>query len=35
MKVLILSSNNGGGHNSAARAIQELFKATMAKYREL
>lgn len=27
MKVLILSSNNGGGHNAAAMALQECFAA--------
>ena len=27
MKVLILSSNNGGGHNSVAKAIQECYEA--------
>ena len=27
MRVLILSSNNGGGHNAAARALQEVFEA--------
>ena len=25
MKVLILSCNTGGGHNSAAKAIKEIF----------
>lgn len=27
MRVLILSSNNGGGHNAAAQALKELFEA--------
>ena len=27
MRVLILSSNNGGGHNAAAHALRELFEA--------
>ena len=27
MKVLVLSSNNGGGHNSAAKAIQECYES--------
>lgn len=27
MRVLILSSNNGGGHNAAAQALREMFEA--------
>ena len=27
MKVLILSCNTGGGHNSAAHAVEEVVKA--------
>ena len=27
MRVLILSSNNGGGHNAVAEALREVFEA--------
>ena len=27
MNVLILSCNNGGGHNAVAQALQEIFEA--------